>query len=251
MKRTTTIQLLGAAMVAAAVTPWLGGGVANAVAPPSGDTRAISYEGNAQVGDCTVGGLSGSDITNKVTAVVDATYIDITAVQAGYTVTGIVVKAGNAYNVYKPGQLGLPAKPPWNDLHGPLNPNEAEGGTPAGISHWYVCGITTPATTTSSAPVTTTSSAPVTTTSSAPVTTTSSGSASVLPSQATSSEAAETDVAVEGTKSGGSGALAETGAGMPLGAALAIGLGLLLGGAALILVPRHLAVERGTHRRRH
>ena len=83
--------------------------------------------------------------------------------------------------------------------------------------------------------MTTTSSAPVTTTSSAPVTTTSSAPVSVLPTQTTASEAEETDVAVEGTKTGGE--LAETGAGMPLGTALAIGLGLLLAGAALMFLP--------------
>ncbi|HEX6935683.1 MAG TPA: hypothetical protein VF227_04105 [Actinomycetes bacterium] len=57
-------------------------------------------------------------------------------------------------------------------------------------------------------------------------------------------------VAVEGTKTGG-GQLAATGSGLSVGMALAVSLGLLLGGAALLAVPGRLAVERGRHRRRH
>jgi hypothetical protein len=79
------------------------------------------------------------------------------------------------------------------------------------------------------------------------VTTTSSVPVSVLPTQATSSEAEETEVAVEGTKTGGE--LADTGAGLPFSKALAIGLALLLAGAALMFVPRYVAVQRGSHRR--
>jgi hypothetical protein len=105
---------------------------------------------------------------------------------------------------------------------------------------------TTPPPNTSTPP---TSSSPPT--SSTPPPSSSTPPASVLPTEATTTAAEETDVAVEGTKSGGSGELAETGAGLPLGTALAIALGLLLAGAALMFVPRHLAVERGTHRRRH
>ena len=41
MKRKTSIRLLGAAMVAAAVTPWLGGGTAAAVTPQAADGKVI------------------------------------------------------------------------------------------------------------------------------------------------------------------------------------------------------------------
>lgn len=121
--------------------------------------------------------------------------------------------------------------------------------------------VTTTATETTSTSTSTTSSAPATTTTSAPATTTTTAvaaattttsEASVLPTKIGSSDSAaeETAVAVEGTKTGGE-ALAATGAGMPLGLALALSLGLLLGGATLLMVPGRLAVERGRHRRRH
>ena len=56
-------------------------------------------------------------------------------------------------------------------------------------------------------------------------------------------------MAVEGTKTGGE--LAETGGSLPLGPTFAVALGLLLGGAALMVLPRRFAVVRGAHRRRH
>jgi hypothetical protein len=239
LKRKTGIRFLGAAVVAAAITPWLGG-AASADVAVSGDPRATAHDGNAVT--CAGAGLAGTDITSSVTLSDDGTYVDITAVPTGKTVTGVVVKGGDAYNVYLPGAF---SSLPWLDLHAPLNPN----GQPAGLSHYYICAIDTAETTTSSAPVTTSSSAPVTTSSSAAASSSSSAAASVLPSKATSSAAEETDVAVEGTKSGGE--LAATGGSLPLGTALAISLGLLLAGAGLMVLPRRFALARGAHRRRH
>jgi hypothetical protein len=86
-------------------------------------------------------------------------------------------------------------------------------------------------------------------TTSAPVSSPATASSSAPASVEGTSEAAETDVAVEGTKSGGE--LAATGGSMSLGTALAIGFGLLLAGAALMTLPRHLVAARGAHRRRH
>ena len=221
--KTTAIRLVGAAMVAVAVTPWLGGGSASAAAPPSGDARATSFEGNAVT--CADAGLTGDIIS--VTATQDGTLIDITAIPAGKTVTGVVVKGSDAYNVYLPAKLGAL---PWLDLHAPLNPN----GQPAGLSHWYVCAVNT---TPSSPPP---SSKPATTPASTP--------ASVAPTSASASP----ETSVEGTKNAKPPAvLARTGSGMPLGMALAISLGLLLGGAALMFVPRGLTAQKGAHRRRH
>lgn len=89
-------------------------------------------------------------------------------------------------------------------------------------------------------------------TTSAPVSSPATASSSAPASVEGTSEAAETDVAVEGTKSGGSGGeLAATGGGMSLGTSLALGFGLLLAGAAMITLPRHLVPARGAHRRRH
>jgi hypothetical protein len=150
------------------------GGTAIAVAgpddpPQSGDDRATAVAGN--VTTCAAAGIPGTEIevTSNIT---ENTYIDITAVPAGFTITGVVVKGGPAYNKYP--NLGAL---PWNDLHAPL----VSSGKPAEISHWFVCGkkktttttkTTTPTTTTTTSTSTSTgsssSSSRVTTTSSTP-----------------------------------------------------------------------------------
>jgi hypothetical protein len=141
------------------------------------------------------------------------------------------------------------------------------GGIPTTTSAPATTTTSAPATTTTSAPATTTTSAPATTTTSAPATTTTSAPAtttttapvvaattvtaevSVLPTKVgVTDEETEAAVAVEGTKTG-SDALAATGSSLPLGVTLALSLGLLLGGAALLLVPGRLAIEVGRHRR--
>ena len=93
--------------------------------PLSGDTRATVHSGNAVT--CADAGLAGKIVDVKF--VVDSTnhFIDIVALPANVTLTGIVVKGGNAYNVYGPNES--------SGLHSPLNP----GGI-AEISHWYACG---------------------------------------------------------------------------------------------------------------
>ena len=246
---TLHFRVIGSALMAAAlVTLGASGSFAQTTAPPppSGDKRATSYNGNAVT--CADAGLPGTIIS--VTSTHDGVYLDISAVQAGQTVTGVVVKGGPAYNVYLPGALGAL---PWLDLHAPLN----SSGKPSGISHWYVCGT---ASTTTTTPVTSTTTPVTSTTTSVPTTaaatTTTAAGVSVLPTKASTSEeteesegeSEETEVAVAGTKSGG-GELAATGAGMPLGVAVAVGLGLLLGGAALLLVPNRFGIA--AHRRRH
>jgi hypothetical protein len=248
--KSTVVRLLGASMLmAAAVTPFVVGSSATAANPsddcPEGTTAVAKYEwkGSGYVAEF------GGDVVTVTGNTTSGTFSSTVAISA------VFVKGAQdgKTDFYDP-----PVLSGTFTSSGLTNP----GGTPA-ISHVTFCtgGPSTPettpptttssapVTTTSSAPVTTTSSAPVTTTSSAPVTTTSSAPVSVLPTQATSSEAEETDVAVEGTKAGGE--LAATGSGMSLGMALAISLGLLLAGAALMFVPRRLAVQRGSHRRRH
>lgn len=158
---TRTFQL--AACLLAAGVVWFG--TANAQppegdAPPvSGDPRATAYEGNATT--CADAGLAGEII--EVTATSDGTYLDVTAVPEGYTLTGVVVKGTNAYNVYQ----GL-GDLPWLDLHAPL----ASSGKPAEISHWYACGTKTTTTTTTTTSPTTTTTTSDTTTSSTTTTTT-------------------------------------------------------------------------------
>jgi len=281
MKRKTTTRLLGAAMVAAAMTPWLGGGPAAAVTPEEADifvkqsqvpTTAAQF-GN-KVTDCP--GFVASEPFDYFHFVLDGNAYSFVELTAEFD-TGDVTITTFGPPSDKHAYVKVPAGSVLENAYANITPDD--DGQPADFQLSHVCvgtpttsttssaPVTTsssaPVTTTSSAPVTTTSSAPVTTTSSAPVTTTSSAPVttssapvtttssapvSVLPTQATS-EAEETDVAVEGTKTGGE--LAATGAGMSLGMAIAISLGLLLAGAALMFAPRHLAVERGSHRRRH
>ena len=122
----------------------------------------------------------------------------------------------------------------------------------------YNNGCRAVTTVTSSAPVTTSSSAPVTRSSSAPVTTSSSAAAtstsaaatttgaSVLPTKiGTTTAATSAEVSVEATQAQ---SLPKTGGSLPLGVAVGLSLGLLLAGAALLLLPGRLAVERN---RRH
>src|SRR5215204_3070102 len=63
----------------------------------SGDPRATAHSGNIQDGDCAAAGLPGSEIEVGFT-ITGNTYIDITSVPSGYTLTGVVVKGGPAYN---------------------------------------------------------------------------------------------------------------------------------------------------------
>ena len=225
--RAKVMRLLGAVIVVLAVAPWLNMSTATAAdPPPSGDPRAISVDGNATTcsGGQNPAGLAGVDITSHVTFVVTGTFIDISAVDASYTVTGIVVKGGPAYNVYVPGQLGLGAVPPWNDLHSPMV--GADDQNIAGISHWFVCG------TTESTPSGEEST---------PSGEESTPGSSVLPTKIGSTG----ETSVLGTKVG---SLAETGMNLPIGAAFGLSLGLLLAGGCLIALPGRLAVER---KRRH
>lgn len=108
------------------------------------DPRATPNDGNAVT--CEDAGLEGVDVTGLLTVeggVPDVDqYLTVTAVEAGTVVTGIVVKGGNGYNVYVPGE-GLELLPPWEDLQSPLN----GGHQVPQISHWYACGVTTEPTT--------------------------------------------------------------------------------------------------------
>ena len=272
MKSTTGTRLLGAAMVAAAITPWLGGGSAAAVTPADADivvkqsqvpTTAAQF--SSKTTDCP--GFVASEPFDYFHFVLDGNDYSFVELTAEFD-TGDVTVTTFGPPSDKHAYVKAPAGSVLENAYADITPDDE--GQPSDFQLSHVCVGTpststtssAPVTTSSSAPVTTSSSAPVTTSSSAPVTTSSSAPAgtsssaaaaasssaavSVLPSKATSSEAEETDVAVEGTKTGGE--LAATGAGMPIGMALAVSLGLLLAGAALLFVPRRLEVER---KRRH
>ncbi|MFF5987774.1 hypothetical protein [Prauserella flavalba] len=216
------------------------GSAVSAVATEHEDPRAESFEGNAVT--CEDAGLDGDlidkgDLTFTGGKEEQDQYVTITDVADGITVTGIVVKGGDNYNVYVPGEKGLSETPPWEELRSPLN----NGGQVPQISHWYVCGTETTTTTTS-----TTTSTTETTTSETSTTTSESTTA-----ESTTSERDDTTTTTTSSVAGGavaptseapvspagdSGDLASTG----FSGAWLVGLGalLLLGGGALVFLTR-------------
>jgi LPXTG-motif cell wall-anchored protein len=197
------------ALVALSATAFAGPGVLD-----SGDTRATV--GDKNVTTCEAAGLPGKTIESAdVKAEVDGDKINIDVLD--HTgITAVVVKGGDAYNVY----LASALSGGWTDLHSPLNPN----GKPAQISHWFACGEqTTTSTSPTSTTKTTTSSASTTTTTT--TTATSAQSSTVATTTTTNAAAASVD-----------NNLASTG----FGSAWLIGVGaaLVAAGAAVLLVLR-------------
>ena len=280
----TAVRLLGAAMMTLAIAPWVGGGSASAITKAAADISVKDSQvpttaedvANQQT-DCP-GFVEGGafDVWHFVLDGNTHDFVELTAEFSTGNVTITSFGPPSAKHAY----VQTPAGSVLNDAYADVTPNT---NLPGDFQLSHVCVGTPP--TTTSAPATTTTSAPATTTTtattSAPVTTTTTATtsapattttgsattttaaaaattatsgASVLPTKVEASESAaegtEVAVAVEGTKTGG-GQLAATGSGLSVGMALAVSLGLLLGGAALLAVPGRLAVERGRHRRRH
>ncbi|MDT7787356.1 MAG: hypothetical protein QOF58_5775 [Pseudonocardiales bacterium] len=179
----------------------------------SGDPRATAHatpHGN-NVTTCEGAGLPGKTIAPadiKVEA--DKVYIDV----LDHTgITAVVVKGGDAYNVY----LASALTDGWTDLHSPLNPNDK----PADISHWFACGEpageqppTKEEPPTKEQPPTSTVTSPASSSATTPATT----------------------VTTSPNAPGGSGELASTG----FGSAWLLGLGAALvgAGAAVLMVLR-------------
>jgi hypothetical protein len=186
-------------------------GAAPADPPQSGDPRATAVAGNATT--CAGAGLPGVKVTVGATVDATNTYLTITSVPAGVTLTGVVVKGGPAFNVYAGDQRTM--------LHAPLVPS----GKPAQISHWFACG--TDRTTTTSAPPTTT--APPTETSSPP------SSSSAASSTAPASGSSTTQPAAGQAGLPPEGNLAATGT--PVGPLLGLGGLLVLAGVGLLAAP--------------
>ncbi|GGM61137.1 LPXTG cell wall anchor domain-containing protein [Longimycelium tulufanense] len=134
MQHHSVLSALGRALaVAGLVCTGLTPGLALAdpiASPKSGDPRAVASPGNAT--SCSDVNLVGKKIDVTYTVDETNTYLDITEVPDGHTITGVVVKGGNAYNSYLPSALG---DLPWKRLHSPMNPS----GKPAQISHWFAC----------------------------------------------------------------------------------------------------------------
>ena len=131
---------------------------------------------------CTVGGLTGTPIhpTKFTYAGGDNQQnLDITALPADFKVTGMVVRAGDVFNVYLAGKLGEAL--PWKGLRAPV---VGDADLPE-IGEWFGCGLAVekpPVTTTTTTTTTTTATVTHSTTS---TTTTTSSSEAVVPTTTT------------------------------------------------------------------
>ena len=178
--------------------------------PVSGDDRATAYPGNAVT--CEDAGLAGEILEDvEYFMNVEETHVVIVSVPEGFEVTGTVIKGGNAYNVYGPGdRIGL---------HAPLN----DGGQIPQISHWYVCGqppgTTTTTTTTTTTESTTSDTSTTESTTSESESTSGSPGESTTPGGGDSSDVSDDELAETGFSSRG---------------LLVAGGGLLLLGVALL-----------------
>ena len=133
---------------------------AGATTSPTEDPRATVVSGNvttcAAVGygsDLQLGADSSSGGTaNDIVVTNNGTYLQVSN-SGTYLIDVIIVKGGDAYNVY-PGTVT-------SNLRGPLN----DGGNIPAIGHWFLCYHAGEATTTTTDPATTTTTDPATTTS--------------------------------------------------------------------------------------
>jgi hypothetical protein len=172
---------------------------------------------NGVPASCRSAGLPGEII--EVTATVrDNTYVDISAVPAGFQLTGVVVRGLRSFHKYP--YLG---DLPWNDLQAP------GGGQFTG---WFACAK--PRTT---APTTTTTTTTATTT----TTTTTPGGTTTVPTSSTTSSEQVVTTPVSSTTDNEAvasprddDALAETGFGH--GWMLVLGNGLVIAGVIAVIV---------------
>lgn len=175
--------------VAATTLAVMAGTAGLAAAQETDDPRATPHPGNATT--CTGGqdpaGLSGDILMPGIdftfTRGVDDVdqFVDILSLSPGVTVSGIVVKGGPNYNVYVPGEKGLPPTPPWTDLRSPL---VGMGNVPA-ISHWFVCGMSGGTTTTTTTTTETTETTTETTETTTPTETTTETTETTTPTETT------------------------------------------------------------------
>ncbi|NIJ10752.1 hypothetical protein FHU38_001096 [Saccharomonospora amisosensis] len=210
--------------------------------PRPSDDRATVHSGNVDAGQeqkdpCGTAGLGGEpldkgDLTFERGEEDAEQHVDILGVADGVTVTGIVVKGGNGYNVYSAAGLeGLP----WEGLRAPLT---GEKGNLPTISHWFACGEkddedTTTTTKPSETGTTTETSAP-TTSGTEPTSTQPSGTTESATSSGAVAVTTTTQPAV--SPAGDSGDLASTG--FSGGWLLGVGGALLVGGGALLALAR-------------
>jgi hypothetical protein len=244
--RTTSRTLFGAvpllAVIAAGVLAGSASAQPNQDPPQSGDPRATAVPGNLDIGQpgnaCAEVGLPGTEAALSSGFTSDDINIDITAAPSGFVITGVIVKGGDAYNVYP--SLG---PLPWLALHAPLN----SSGTPPTISHWFVCldiatTTTIPTTTTEDTTTTTTeeTTTPAITTTTPPEATTTTTLAPIpttVPELVVVRTTTTTKAALTpGSRSSSSDTLASTGFdGWWL---IVAGLSFLAAGAAFLVSPK-------------
>ncbi|ONI85514.1 hypothetical protein ALI22I_27330 [Saccharothrix sp. ALI-22-I] len=194
--------------------------------PPSGDDRAVSHSGNLEWNwddACVKAGLTGEafdgDVDGDTPTLVNtatSTHLTITGGLEGYTVTGVVVKGANAYNVYSSANFD---EFPWEDLHSPEHDNKGAAEIPA-ISHWFFCAEEVPGESTTP----TTPETPVEET------------ASSTPVSTTTEAAAATTTTTAAAAAGAENALANTGFDGTW--MLVLGLALVAAGAAFVASPK-------------
>lgn len=163
MSRFGVVRLAGAALIAVSATLALTAGGASAsnqsADPDPGDARAIAHSGNATT--CAGAGLTGTTISGGfleghgyAAQSDDRTRVTVSTLPPDVVLTAIVVKGGDNYNVYQPGQRGLGASLPYSALHSPIN----GGGNIPAVSHWFACSTTAASTGSNSPPATCASS---------------------------------------------------------------------------------------------
>ena len=241
-RKTTAVRLVGGLLMAVALLPWVGGTAAQAAVNVHVDKKWIGTSGtDATVSRADCGydeiklvhtGTGWHFVLTGTTGLTSFTAFFQTAgavtVTTTETASGVIVQGGKGAVVYTPTADKLVA-----GASGYPGDGTSTGGEDImQLSHLCTGTPTTPP----SSPPATTSSAPATTSSSAPA-------------AVSSSKAASPSTSVKGVKNAKPPAvLPKTGSGMSTGMALAISLGLLLGGAALMFVPRALSADKGKRR---
>jgi hypothetical protein len=250
--KNTALRLAGAAMIAVALAPWVGGAAANAAVTVYLDkkwTGTNSATSNVSQAGCAYAEVQqehagqgwhfvlpgGDGLTTFTANFQSAGQVTVTTTE---TAKGVIVQGGKGAVVYTPTDDVLVALAAFAD-HAGQGSAASAGTNDMQLSH--LCNGEATPTETPTPSVSTTTPATVTTT---PATVTSTP-ASVLATTAKASPA----VSVKGTKAGTVKAvLPHTGSGVKVGLLLATSLALLLGGGALMMLPG-LAPARGKRRR--
>ncbi|MCO1578021.1 hypothetical protein M8C13_19910 [Crossiella sp. SN42] len=217
------------ALAAVVLTTWLGAaGSAGAdpQLPWSGDERATPVAGVAA--GCAAAGLAGELV--EVTVTKDPRYLTVTAADPGVTLTGVVVQGRPGYNIYPASAFtGLP----WERLHAPLE-SPSQPHKPALTTNWFACGSKATTTTTTTKTTTTTTTTKTTTSTTTPTTRPTGATTSSTTSQAPVTSTTPPPAVTSSTGPG----LATTG--FDGGWLIPLAAGLILLGAAALIVPRLL-----------